>query len=158
MKKLLILLGFLSFYHANAQDIPVWKGSDLTRYIENAPGEVAVINMWATFCKPCIAEIPGMIEVQKEFGDKVSLILVSVDMKSMYPKKLQQFLTKHRFDAPVVWLNETNADYFCPLLDPEWSGSIPATLILNKRTGYRKCYVEVLSKNDFLKAVHAAMK
>lgn len=158
MKHLITACLMVLSLQTSAQDIPVWKGTDITAYIQNAPGEVAVINMWATFCKPCIEEIPDMIQLKHQWGDKLSLILVSLDLKGMYPVKLKRFIEKRGYDVPVVWLNETNADYFCPLLDPSWSGSIPATLIINTKTGYRKFYEEPLSRSEFQKAVEEAAR
>lgn len=140
-----------------SQDIPSWKGSDLEAYLKNPPGEVAVINMWATFCKPCIEEIPGMIQIKEQYGNRVSLLLVSLDMKKMYPQKLKSFTEKNKYTVPVVWLNETNADYFCPILDPTWSGSIPATLIINTKSGYKKFFEEEMSQEEFEKEIKKAL-
>jgi thiol-disulfide isomerase/thioredoxin len=113
--------------------------------------------MWATFCKPCIAEIPGFIEVVDKFGERVELMLVSVDMKGHYPKKILDFARAHKFNTPMAWLNETNADYFCPMLDKNWSGSIPATLIVNTSTGYRKFFEEEMSSDALEKEIESVL-
>lgn len=134
----------------HAQDIPKWKITDIEQYITDSRDEVLVINFWATFCKPCVAEIPFFIStVEKYKSKKVSLLLVSLDLPSFYPKKIASFAKKHSFKTAIAWLDETNADYFCPKIDNAWSGSIPATLVINKKTGFRKFAEEEMSQESF---------
>jgi hypothetical protein len=65
---------------------------------------------------------------------------------------------KQKFTFPILWLDETNADYFCPKIDPHWSGAIPATLFINNKTGYRKFFEEQLSHENLIKEVSALLK
>ncbi|WP_345255435.1 TlpA disulfide reductase family protein [Flaviaesturariibacter amylovorans] len=133
---------------AQGKAIPKWKLADLEAAMA-APDRPTVINFWATFCKPCIAEIPYFQELVKRYDSAgVRLLLVSLDLTEAYPK-LPAFAKKRGFTAPIVFLDETNADRFCPPVDPKWSGSIPATLFLNPATGYRAFYEEGLSKERF---------
>lgn len=152
MKSFLIVLALtLGTINANAQ-IKEWKIGDVDQFIKNAPTDVVIINFWATFCKPCVAEIPFFIRNAKAYGEnKVTLVLVSLDLPNQFPKKIETFAKQHNFNATIVWLNETNADYFCPKIDSTWSGSIPATLMINKRTGERLFYEEEMSETDFKK-------
>lgn len=139
MKKAIVTIAFTFFIAlVNAQQIPKWKITDIEKLMQASDSNVLVINFWATFCKPCVAEIPSFIKtVEKYKKESVKLILVSVDLPSYYPKKIAAFAKEHHFNTNISWLNETNADYFCPKIDADWSGAIPATLILNKKTGYR---------------------
>lgn len=142
-----------------AQDIPKWKATDIDKYLQQNSNKVLVINMWATFCKPCVAEIPAFIQLAEQYKSKaVELLLVSLDLPSHYPKKIASFVKKNKFTEPMVWLDETNADYFCPLLDPKWSGSIPATLIVYPKTGYRKFFEEEMDADLLEKEIIAALK
>ena len=142
---LLIVPGFVI-----AQPIPKWKITDVEQYIRDSKDDVLVINFWATFCKPCVAEIPFFIStVEKYKSSKVSLLLVSLDLPSFYPKKIASFAKKNGFKTAIAWLDETNADYFCPKVDNAWSGSIPATLVINKKTGFRKFAEEEMSLASF---------
>jgi thiol-disulfide isomerase/thioredoxin len=142
-----------------AQDIPRWKATEIEKYLQQNSDKVLVINMWATFCKPCVAEIPAFIQLAEQYKNNgVKLLLVSVDLPSHYPKKIAAFAKKNKFNAPMVWLDETNADYFCPLFDPKWSGSIPATLIVYPKTGYRKFFEEEIEADQLEKEIIAALK
>lgn len=160
MKKFLGLLALIVIgFAANAQEIPKWKIGDVDKYIASKPGEVVIINFWATFCKPCVAEIPYFIELSNQYKDKkVSLMLISLDLPSQYPVKIRKFASKHGFNASISWLDETNADYFCPRIDSSWSGSIPATLILHTGTGYRKFFEEEMKKEKLEAEILAALE
>lgn len=139
MKRLLISLLFSGIAMiGKSQDIPKWKITDVENMINAKNGDVLVINFWATFCKPCVAEIPSFIKITDKYKtDQVKLYLVSLDLPSAYPKKIASFSKEKKFNTNIAWLEETNADYFCPKIDQSWSGSIPATLIVNTKTGYR---------------------
>ena len=81
------------------------------------------------------------------------LMLVSVDTRSLFPRKLNLFVKQRNWNTPVAWLNETNADYFCPRVDTKWSGSIPATIIVNKKNGKRKFVEGDMNAKEFVKAI-----
>ena len=147
MNKILVFL-FLTIFSLGAvsQTIPTWKITDLEKYIANSE-EPVVVNFWATYCAPCVKEIPYFQELVKKYeGKKVKLLLVSLDFKEFYPEKISSFAEKRSFTAPIVWLNETNADYFCPRIDESWSGVMPATLFVNNKTGFRSFYEEELPR------------
>lgn len=156
---ILVLVTSLVFGHAYSQTIPKWKITDVDNYVATEKNDVLVINMWATFCKPCVAELPGFIKVVDSYKKfNVSLLLISLDLPSYYPNKIASFAKKHKFKSNIVWLQETDADYFCPKIDKAWSGSIPATLFLNKKTGYRRFFEEEISASIFEKELQAAIR
>jgi thiol-disulfide isomerase/thioredoxin len=139
----------LSFL-VNAQFIPSWKITDLVNYYTKKTDSVYVINFWATFCKPCVAEIPYLQRITKKYEKhKVKLILVSLDLASYYPALISKFATKNNITADIAWLNETDADYFCALVDKKWSGSLPATLFVNTRSDSRSFFEEPMSERKF---------
>ena len=132
-----------------AQDIPKWKIGELEAYIKNS-NKPTVVNFWATWCKPCIAEIPHFQKLVKQYEKEgVDLLLVSLDMAENYPGELKRFAERFKFTAPIVFLDETNADIFCPKVDENWSGAIPASLFINHKTGYRKFIEAEISEQKF---------
>lgn len=133
-----------------SQAVKKIKVTDLEKTIA-ASTEPMVINFWATFCLPCIEEIPFFEKLTARYkADGVSLLLVSLDLKDDY-EKIRPFATKRKFTAPLVWLDESNADYFMPRIDSAWSGSIPATLFINTRSGYRKFLEKEFSESELEK-------
>ena len=158
--KYLVLFTVCFFFtvEAQAQTIPSYKIDQLDSLIKNSKHPM-IINFWATFCIPCIEEIPYFIQKTKDFKEqKVSLLLVSLDMEDYYPKKITNFAGKHNFTAPIAWLNETDADLFCPRIDKSWSGAIPATLFVNNATGYRKFFEDQLSEKQLENEIHSMLK
>ena len=157
MKYLFVLLSLLVLMAgATSQSVQKWKIGDLENYIKKSNTPV-IINFWATYCKPCIEEIPYFHKLVKEYEKKgVKLLLVSLDLPEEYPK-IRSFATKRKYTAPIVWLDESNADYFCPKVDDAWSGAIPASLFINNKTGYRKFSEDQISKEDLKKEINSML-
>ena len=147
---LLITTFFLTATMVKGQEIKSVKITDLEKIIAESKTPL-IVNFWATWCKPCIEELPYFQDEIKKYNasagspDSLQLLLVSMDFKEAFPKVISSFAVKRKIKAPVVWLDETNADYFCPKIDPKWSGAIPATLFINNKTGYRNFVEEKLS-------------
>jgi len=160
MKNLLLLFAItIATQSAHSQQIKKVKITDIEHYISTSKDTLLVINFWATFCKPCVAEIPSFIKITDQYKtNDVKLTLVSLDLPDYFPKKIAAFAKTHKFTADILWLDETNADYFCPKIDPKWSGSIPATLMVNTKTGYRKFFEEEMSSAEFEKELKIALK
>ena len=138
MKNLLcFLLCCFVFGIASAQSVKKLSIEELDTYINNSRKPL-VVNFWATFCRPCIEELPHFLEFSKLYP-QVELVLVSLDLPGFYPAKIEQFLSSRNITgATQFWLNETNADSFCPRIDKSWDGAIPVTLWVNPEKQYRK--------------------
>jgi len=157
-RNLFIATLFLFSTNLFSQQLKKIKITDLEKTIAESKTPL-IINFWATFCKPCVQEIPYFQQQVKEHkNDSIKLLLVSLDLESYYPAKIKSFVTKQKFTAPIVWLDESNADYFCPKVDTAWSGAIPATLFINNKTGYRKFFEEQLSNEKLKKEIAAVLK
>ncbi|HTE11990.1 MAG TPA: TlpA disulfide reductase family protein [Chitinophagaceae bacterium] len=150
MKKYYLLFFLLAMQFAGyTQQIQKMKADELSAYIAKSEKPL-IVSFWATWCASCVEEIPYFISTIKEkYGSGVELLLVSLDIKSYYPKRIESFAAKKKFDVPIVWLNEPNADIFCPLIDPKWSGAIPSTLMINNKKKYRKFYETGMSPLQF---------
>ncbi len=149
LRRFLVVFVLVSATCLKAQSIASWKVEDVKNYIDKSDS-VLVINFWATFCKPCVEEIPYLQSISNKYKDQqVKLLLVSLDVPSFYPDKIKSFDTERGINSEVVWLNETNADYFCPAIDKSWSGVIPSTFFINKKTGYKKFIEEQMKPAQF---------
>lgn len=136
-------------YAGRGQQIRQMNADELSRYIAKNEKPL-VVSFWATWCASCNEEIPYFISTIKEkYNGEVELLLVSLDIKSYYPGKIETFTAKRNYHAPVVWLNESNADIFCPKIDTKWSGAIPSTLMVNNKKQYRKFYETGISPLQF---------
>ncbi len=157
LNKIITIAALLVSMNLGAQNIEKWKLADLEAAMKNADQPV-IFNFWATFCKPCIEELPYFQEIVKKYQkDGVKLVLVSLDLPESYPKKISLFAARMKLTAPIRFLDETDADLFCPAVDESWMGSIPASLFINNKTGYRRFYEDQLSKEEFEQEVIAMM-
>jgi thiol-disulfide isomerase/thioredoxin len=96
-----------------------------------------VINFWATWCKPCVEELPIFNLVRDGFvGQNVTVLLISTDSKKIRDTKLATFITEKDIRSQVLWMNESNPNDWINTVNPNWSGAIPATLVFNKHNGY----------------------
>ncbi|MEX0362733.1 MAG: TlpA family protein disulfide reductase, partial [Allomuricauda sp.] len=84
-------------------------------------GKVVLVNFWATWCPPCVAELPSMDRLHAAYKDKVVFAFVANDKK----EKVQSFLARREFDLPVYFETSRTPDLLV-------SRSIPATFILDK--------------------------
>jgi thiol-disulfide isomerase/thioredoxin len=142
----------------NSQTIAKWKMNDVVKSYSGKNDTTYVVNFWATFCKPCNEELPDFIRLAEKYKkQKVKLLLVSLDLPSYVAVRLPAFIKKNNYKTNHVWLNETDADIFCPMIDPKWSGAIPATIIVNNKTGYRKFAEDQISPADFEKYLNEAI-
>lgn len=117
-----------------------------------------VINFWATWCKPCVEELPSFEKLNKKYQSKnVEVILVSLDFPNHIEKRVIPFINKHHLKSKVILMNDPDQNTWIPKISDKWSGSIPATLIYNKysREFYEQSFTyEMLQKelNKILKA------
>jgi len=88
---------------------------------ENFRGEVVFMNIWATWCPPCIAEMPDIHDLYQKKKEEVSFVMISVDEN---PDKARSFLKRKGYDFPLYFLNG-------PLPAPYRSKSIPTTFVLS---------------------------
>ena len=126
---------------ATCQDVKVVKIDELISLLENEDDTLSVINFWATWCKPCVKELPCFYDISRESKTPaVRVILVSLDFKRNLNTTLIPFLKK-RGIGPETWLlDETDYDSWINRVDKDWTGSIPATIFINNRKGIRKFY------------------
>lgn len=151
-RDILLVICFFTFsLTAVSQPVQQWSLSDLRQAIEKAE-QPTVINFWATFCKPCMAEMPHFQKLANQYKEKgLTMIFVSLDLPEAYPHRIRSFINRLQITSPVAFLNETNADEFCPVADPSWTGAIPATLFINPHTGYRKFFEESMDEQQLKK-------
>lgn len=115
-----------------AQEIKVmdWETFQ-SEILHSTTNKTKVINFWATWCRPCIAELPAFEEVQKESSDSVEVVLVSLDNVADLEKKVLPFVQKKQLQSKVVLLNDVDFNAWLPKIDSNWGGEIPATLVID---------------------------
>ncbi|MBK6398079.1 MAG: TlpA family protein disulfide reductase [Bacteroidetes bacterium] len=93
---------------------------------------IVIVNFWATWCKPCITELPYFEQINAEMkSEKFSVCLVNLDFNSKYKTSAVEFVRNKNLKSEVIHLNDTDPNKWINKIDSNWTGAIPATLIYN---------------------------
>lgn len=118
----------------NELPYPVYDYEGLAPLLNKEDDKTYVVNFWATWCKPCLEEMPYFQKTfEEQKGQGMELILVSLDMPSMWEKRLVPYVKEKDLKGEVVILNDTKMNEWIPKIAENWGGGIPATLIYNKK-------------------------
>ena len=127
-------LFFLSF-SVKAQDLITFQNFDeLNVYIQNNSEKPLVINFWATWCAPCVKELPYFQKLHEE-NPNVKVITVSLDFEKQVEGKLKPFLKKKNYTFITTYMADKKFNNWISKVDENWSGAIPATWIINGNKG-----------------------
>jgi thiol-disulfide isomerase/thioredoxin len=131
---LIILLIFITsttkVFAQSDENIPMVDFKQFEPMLHKSNDTTYVINFWATWCVPCRKELPEFQKLHENTsGEKIKILLVSLDFPKQIKTALLPFLEKNEITAPVILLNDPNSNAWIDKVDPKWTGSLPATLI-----------------------------
>lgn len=92
-----------------------------------AKGDVVVLNFWATWCEPCVQEIPIFVKIH-ERNRNVRVIGISMDDPDQ-ELEVRKFVAKHHVKYEVVICNTQDFEAMVNSIDPNWIGGLPATFV-----------------------------
>lgn len=146
----LIIMPFLVLAQNKAEII---KLNQLQELIEAEADHVKVINFWATWCAPCVKEMP-LFEALNETRSDVKVTLISMDLDlDPNPEKVYRYMDRRKIKSKVLILDEQNPNAWIEQIEKSWSGALPATLIINGLTGKRKFVERELHEGDLEKLI-----
>lgn len=123
--------------------IEVYNFENFKPFLNFNDDTIYVINFWATWCKPCVEELPAFSELHEKYQDKnVKIILVSLDFPTKIKEQLIPFIKIKNLKPEVILLDDPDQNTWIPQVSEKWSGAIPATLIYskNKREFYEQSF------------------
>ena len=116
-----------------------------------------VINFWATWCAPCVKELPYFEKINNEFNEEnVEVILVSLDFPSQIESKLKPYLKRNKIKSQVILLDDSKMNTWVPKVFEKWDGGIPATLIVNS-TNYN-FYPQTFEEQELFTEIRKVLK
>ena len=148
-----VFLFFLAITSTYGQNAEIIKLPALQEIIQADSEQVKVINFWATWCAPCIKELPLFQQLHEQRPD-VRVTLVSMDLDlDPDPEKVYKFIARKKISAEVVILDEQNPNEWIDQIEKEWSGALPATIVINSRTGKKKFIERELHDGELEKLI-----
>lgn len=120
-----------------SQSVTVVKFDQLENLMHSKSEKIQVINFWATWCAPCVKELPLFEQVNATHSDKVKVTLINLDYADLL-NKVKGFVNRKKIKSEVLLLDEVDYNSWIDRVDPAWEGAIPATLVINPSTGQRK--------------------
>ncbi len=126
-------------------DLTIVDYDGLKPYLHIDDEKLHVVNFWATWCAPCVKELPYFEALSQTYGsDSIDVLLVSLDFPNKYETNLLPFIEKNKLKSAVIALDDTDQNRWIPAINENWSGAIPATLIYKgkKRKFYEQSFTE----------------
>lgn len=151
----LLLLGFDS----QAQNVSVLKLPELQKRLARPSDTTYVVNFWATWCAPCIKELPYFEQANTTYkNQKVKVLLVSMDYASQLDKKVKPFVLKRNLKSEVLLLNEPDPNTWIDKIEPKWTGSIPFTLMVNNAKKKRATFEREFTQAELTSELQKFLK
>ncbi|MCB9595634.1 MAG: TlpA family protein disulfide reductase [Sandaracinaceae bacterium] len=106
--------------------------STIASSLRDHPGRYLLVNVWSTWCEPCVEEMPELIETARGYeGRGLALVLVSTDPPT---NRDAAHALLARLGAPMPsWFKVGSDDAFIRAVHEDWSGGLPATLLLDEQ-------------------------
>lgn len=125
---------FVSAQEWDRSDLEIYETfADFESVLHQSNDTTYVINFWATWCGPCVKELPYFEELHEAYADeKVSVKLVSLDFEKMIDRMVIPFLNRKKIKSEVILLLDGKPNKWIDKVDPKWSGAIPITIVYNK--------------------------
>lgn len=124
--------------HITGQQIRNIGTQDLERLLKSPDDKLHVVNFWATWCAPCVRELPYFEKLSKAYDpDRVSFTMISLDFPSEVDNQLKPFLEKNRLSLEIALMQNLDYDTWISKVDKDWYGNLPATLVFNNHRKIR---------------------
>lgn len=138
-------------------DLEVYDFAGFEKFLNKNDDKIHVINFWATWCAPCVKELPYFEKLNSEYANKnVEVLLVSLDFPHLYESKLKPFIKEKKLKSKVIALDDVDMNTWIPKVDKTWSGSLPATIIY--KNGERKFFEQSFTFQELETEVNQFLK
>jgi thiol-disulfide isomerase/thioredoxin len=141
-----------------AQAIRYITKEDLTEILNNPDDKLHVINFWASWCGPCVTELPVFQKmVSGSDSSKVDFLFVSLDFPSEVKKSLLPFLNNHGYTFNTALMTDIDYNSWIDIVHPDWQGNIPATLFFNNSRKIHQFISESMDKTELEQKINSLL-
>lgn len=142
---------------SSAAEVRVVSFKELQPMLEKQNDTIYVVNFWATWCAPCVEEIPYFEQLGEKYRDKgLKVLMVSLDFPNQLQTRLIPFMEKYQMNNEVVLLDDPRANSWIPKVDEKWTGALPATLVYGD--GFRRFFPHGLTFSELEEIVVPLLK
>lgn len=142
---------------AQVTDVTSVNYAQLKPLLHAQDDKIYVVNFWATWCAPCVKELPYFEKINQEYKDKdVEVLLVSLDFPKKVQTNLVPFINKKNIQSKVVLLDDKNEQFWIGDISEKWSGALPATLIYKKDK--REFFTEPITYEELENTIQSLLK
>jgi len=144
---MVLLLVFMS--SAQAQDLRKIDTDSLKEILAKESSQLTIINFWATWCSPCVTELPYFQSLASEYSDsEIEILLISLDFPSQVESTLLPFIQEKKINLEVLLMTELDYNKWISKVDESWKGNLPATLFFHHASGSREFRPGALEKDE----------
>ena len=105
------------------------KNLDGTTFkLQDKKGKVVLVNLWATWCGPCIAEMPHLVAMQNKYKDK-GFEIIGLDTDDESKEEIEAFAAKQKLNYPLGWADTTMMSEFVKVTK---LAGIPQSILINR--------------------------
>jgi thiol-disulfide isomerase/thioredoxin len=152
MKRFLLFILVCVTTHAFSQQAEIVTVDKLKAIMDAKSDKIQIVNFWATWCGPCVKELPLFEKLTAEHHENINVTLVSMDLDlDPNPEKVYKFIARKNIKSSVVLLDAKDPNSYINKIEKAWSGALPATIIINQKTGQRKFIEKELHEGDLEK-------
>lgn len=127
-----LILFFTVPSFAQQNTVDVYSLQQLQERVRQENDTLYVVNFWATWCSPCVRELPYFMQLSNELASKpIKFILMSLDAKDNLAQT-NNFITKKKIKIETHLFSAGDPNEWINALEPSWQGSIPATFLYHK--------------------------
>lgn len=152
MRAAIIYILFFCSSACLGQTASIINLADLQKIMSAKSDKIQIINFWATWCAPCVKELPLFEKLNADDRSDIKITLVSMDLDlDPNPEKVYKFVARKKIKSEVLLLSEADPNSWISKIDKEWSGALPATILINQKTGKRKFIEKELQEGELEK-------
>ncbi len=152
---ILLFSSIISWGKLSAQDIQLVNAHQILHRVNSGGDTLFIVNFWATWCQPCVEELP-LFDRSALPNNKYpyKILLVSLDFRNQLDTRLVPFIQKKHIREEVMLMTESNPNKWVDLIDSQWSGAIPATKFFQSgKTIFHEGELNSVLLNDYIKKI-----